>query len=143
MNSIRQKFTVLNLVIIFLCTFIVGGAGLWFTSRSQKEYSDEILQLTCRQESSFLNDEFTDIQRSIGIFADQATDRMPPVDVIRSNAAVRRQYVSEMEKLMGDIVRHSKGVVCYYLRITPELADEVTGDGGFFYTKKKRSSNNR
>ena len=39
---------------------------------------------------------------------------------------------------MGDIVRHSKGVVCYYLRITPELADEVTGDGGFFYTKKKR-----
>ena len=138
MNSIRQKFTVLNLVIIFLCTFIVGGAGLWFTSRSQKEYSDEILQLTCRQESSFLNDEFTDIQRSIGIFADQATDRMPPVDVIRSNAAVRRQYVSEMEKLMGDIVRHSKGVVCYYLRITPELADEVTGDGGFFYTKKKR-----
>ena len=118
MNSIRQKFTVLNMVIIFLCTFIVG-----------EEYSDEILQLTCRQESSFLNDEFTDIQRSIGIFADQATDRMPPVDVIRSNAAVRRQYVSEMEKLMGDIVRHSKGVVCYYLRITPELADEV--DTGF------------
>ena len=69
MNSIRQKFTVLNMVIIFLCTFIVGGAGLWFTSHSQEEYSDEILQLTCRQESSFLNDEFTDIQRSIGIFA--------------------------------------------------------------------------
>ena len=56
MNSIRQKFTVLNMVIIFLCTFIVGGAGLWFTSHSQEEYSDEILQLTCRQESSFLND---------------------------------------------------------------------------------------
>ena len=138
MNSIRQKFTVLNLVIIFLCTFIVGGAGLWFTSRSQKEYSDEILQLTCKQETSFLNEEFIDIQRSINIFADQATDRMPPVEVLGTNAAVRRQYVSEMEKLIGDIVRHNKGVVCYYLRIAPELADEVTGDGGFFYTKKKR-----
>lgn len=138
MNSIRQKFTVLNLVIIFLCTFIVGGAGLWFTSRSQKEYSDEILQLTCRQETSFLNDELADIQRAIDIFADQATDRMPPVEVIRSNDAVRRQYVSEMEKLISDIVRHSKGVVCYYLRLAPELSDEDAGDGGFFYTKKKR-----
>ena len=138
MNSIRQKFTVLNLVIIFLCTFIVGGAGLWFTSRSQKEYSDEILQLTCKQETSFLNEEFIDIQRSINIFADQATDRMPPVEVLGTNAAVRRQYVSEMEKLIGDIVRHNKGVVCYYLRIAPELADEAAGDGGFFYTKKKR-----
>lgn len=138
MNSIRQKFTVLNLVIIFLCTFIVGGAGLWFTSRSQKEYSDEILQLTCKQETSFLNEEFIDIQRSINIFADQATDRMPSVEVLGTNAAVRRQYVSEMEKLIGDIVRHNKGVVCYYLRIAPELADEAAGDGGFFYTKKKR-----
>ena len=138
MNSIRQKFTVLNLVIIFLCTFIVGGAGLWFTSRSQKEYSDEILQLTCRQETSFLNDELADIQRAIDIFADQATDRMPPVEVIRSNDAVRRQYVSEMEKLISDIVRHNKGVVCYYLRLAPELSDEDAGDGGFFYTKKKR-----
>lgn len=138
MNSIRQKFTVLNLVIIFLCTFIVGGAGLWFTSRSQKEYSDEILQLTCRQETSFLNNEFLDIQRSIDIFADQATYRMPPVEVLSTNAAVRQQYVSEMDKLIGDIVRHNKGVVCYYLRIAPELADEVAGDGGFFYTKKKR-----
>ena len=132
MNSIRQKFTVLNLVIIFLCTFIVGGAGLWFTSRSPKEYSDEILQLTCKQETSFLNEEFIDLQRSIGIFADQATDRMPPVELLGTNAAVRRQYISEMEKLMGDIVRHNKGVVCYYLRIAPELADEVAGDGGFF-----------
>ena len=138
MNSIRQKFTVLNLVIIFLCTFIVGGAGLWFTSRSQKEYSDEILQLTCRQETSFLNNELLDIQRAIDIFADQATDRMPPVEMLRSNAAVRRQYVSEMEKLISDIVRHNKGVVCYYLRIAPELSDEAAGDGGFFYTKKKR-----
>ena len=138
MNSIRQKFTVLNLVIIFLCTFIVGGAGLWFTSRSQKEYSDEILQLTCRQETSFLNDELADIQHAIDIFADQATDRMPPVEVIRSDDAVRRQYVSEMEKLISDIVRYNKGVVCYYLRIAPELSDEEAGDGGFFYTKKKR-----
>ena len=138
MNSIRQKFTVLNLVIIFLCTFIVGGTGLWFTSRSQKEYSDEILQLTCRQETSFLNDELADIQRAIDIFADQATDRMPPVEVIRSDDAVRRQYVSEMEKLISDIVRHNKGVVCYYLRLAPELSDEDAGDGGFFYTKKKR-----
>ena len=138
MNSIRQKFTVLNLIIIFLCTFIVGGAGLWFTSRSQKEYSDEILQLTCRQETSFLNDELADIQRAIDIFADQAMDRMPPVETLRSDAAVRRQYVHEMDKLIGDIVRHNKGVLCYYLRIAPEVADEESGDCGFFYTKKKR-----
>ena len=138
MNSIRQKFTVLNLIIIFLCTFIVGGAGLWFTSRSQKEYSDEILQLTCRQETSFLNDELADIQHAIDIFADQAMGRMPPVETIRADAVARRQYVHEMEKLIGDIVRHNKGVLCYYLRIAPEVADETSGDCGFFYTKKKR-----
>lgn len=138
MNSILKKFTVLNLVIIFLCTFIMGGAGLWFTSRSQKEYSDEILQLTCRQETSFLNEELYDIQRSIEIFAEQAIDKMPPAEMIQSDAAVRRGYVSEMEKLIGDIVRHNKGVGCYYLRLAPELSDEEAGDGGFFYTKKKR-----
>lgn len=138
MNSIRQKFTVLNFVIIFLCTFIVGGVGLWFTSRTQKEYSDELLQLTCRQETSFLNHEFSDIQQSVGIFADQAENRMPPVEAIRSDASVRREYVREMEKLIGNIVRHDHGVLCYYLRLAPELADETSGDGGFFYTKRKR-----
>ena len=138
MNSILKKFTVLNLAIIFLCTFIMGGAGLWFTSRSQEEYSDEILQLTCRQETSFLNEELYDIQRSIDIFAEQAMDRIPALELIQSDAAVRREYISEMEKLIGDIVRHNKGVGCYYLRIAPELADEAAGDGGFFYTKKKR-----
>ena len=138
MNSILKKFTVLNLIIIFLCTFIMGGAGLWFTSRSQEEYSDEILQLTCRQETSFLNEELYDIQRSIEIFAEQAIDKMPPPNLIQSNAAVRREYISEMDKLIGDIVRHNKGVGCYYLRIAPELSDEAAGDGGFFYTKKKR-----
>ena len=138
MNSIRQKFTVLNLVIIFLCTFIVGGAGLWFTSRSQQEYSDEILQLTCRQETSFLNNELTDIQNAIDIFADQAMGRMPPVEILRSDTAARQKYISEMEKLIADIVRHSKGVGCYYLRISPELVDEASGYVGFFYSKKKR-----
>ena len=138
MNSIRKKFTFLNLVIIFLCTFIVGGAGVWFTSRSQQEYSDEILQLTCRQETSFLNDELADIQRSIDIFADQAMGRMPALESIRSNESVRREYIGEMEKLISDIVRHNKGVLCYYMRIAPELSDEAAGDGGFFYTKKKR-----
>ena len=111
MNSIRKKFTVLNLTIIFLCTFIVGGAGLWFTSRSQKEYSDEILQLTCRQETSFLNGELADIQRAIDVFADQATDRIPPLETVGSDVAVRRQYIREMEKLIGDIARHNKGVL--------------------------------
>ena len=138
MNSIRKKFTVLNLTIIFLCTFIVGGAGLWFTSRSQKEYSDEILQLTCRQETSFLNDELTDIQRAIDVFAEQATDRIPPLETVGSDMAVRRQYISEMEKLIGGIARYNKSVLCYYLRLAPEVADEASGEVGFFYTKKKR-----
>ena len=138
MNSIRKKFTALNLLIIFLCTFIMGGMGFWFTSHSQEESSEEILRLTCREEVAFLNQEFYGIQHSVEICAEQAMDRMPEPEVLRSDSVARGEYIRDMEKLMGDAARRTIGANCYYLRIAPELADETSKDGGFFYAKKKR-----
>ena len=138
MNSIRNKFTVLNLFIIFLCTFIMGGIGFWFTAQSQEASSEEILQLTCKQEAGYLNQEFYSIQHSVEIFAEQASDRMPDLEEFQTDTEARRVYMREMEKLFADIARHTMGVGCYYLRIAPEMAEEISGDGGFFYTKTKR-----
>lgn len=141
MNSISRKINVLNLVTIFLCTFIMGGVGFWFTSNSRKDTSDEILSLTCRQETNFLNLEMFEAKQSVDLFSELATGDMPSVEAIRSDSAVRRNYVSRMEKQMSDFARHTSGIGCYYFRIAPELADEVDGDGGFFYVKKKRQDN--
>ena len=138
MNSIRKKFTLLNLISIFLCSFVAGIVGFWFLSDLQVKSSDEIMSLTCRQETTELNQQLLGIQSAVNYYSDFAERRLPSVEALR-DADTRAAYLADMEEQMSGIVRNTKGVGAFYFRLAPELADESKNDGGFFYSRNKRS----
>lgn len=136
MNSIRQKFTVLILICIFLCTLIEGGMAFWYVSYFQRSSSDQILSMTCRQEAESLNREFSAIHDSVNMYADTALRRLPAPESLKDRAFLA-SYVKEMQELMADIVRNSVDIGAYYLRLAPGMtADDKIA--GFFYSKREQ-----
>lgn len=118
MNSIRKKFTLLNLISIFLCSFVAGIVGFWFLSDLQVKSSDEIMSLTCRQETTELNQQLLGIQSAVNYYSDFAERRLPSVEALR-DADTRAAYLADMEEQMSGIVRNTKGVGAFYFRLAP------------------------
>lgn len=134
MRSIQSKFATLCLVGMLLCTVIVGGLGVWSTSRTQEDSSDQILALTCLQEANKLNQELLSIQSSVNGCADVILDDLKSLSLLKDERWLEG-YIMRSEQFVGNLARNIPGVCTYYLRFEPELSNP---SAGFFYTREGR-----
>ncbi len=134
MKSIQGKFVTLSLVSILLSTLVVGGFGIWFTARTQREASDQILALTCREEANELDMQLSGIETAVMSSADLVENGLPSVESL-SDDEFLESYLVHTEEMMASLARNTFGVCTFYLRLDPSLSKPLAG---FLYTRQDR-----
>lgn len=134
MKSIQSKFVVLSIISILLCTLLVGGVGLWSMARAQEQSSDEILSLTCQQQSYKIDQELMDIEGSVNACADAIEANLPSPELLKDESFLG-SYLSYTESLVSNIANNTSGIFTFYLRFDPDLSNDFAG---FFYTREER-----
>ena len=139
MNSIRSKFLALTIVGILLCSFVIGGTGLWIVRHLQDTSSTQILELNCKDQAGKLNAQLISIRDSVQVIADAAIANLPEMDTLHDEK-VYGAYLEKMNFLMGSIAQSTKGACAYYLRMEPELSSY---EAGLFYSRGKNEDHFR
>lgn len=127
MKSIQTKILVLILIIVIVCSFVIGGIGVLHSSEVINREADEIMSLSCKNSANILDNTFDDIEKSVRILAEYAVDNLDNPDILKTDKAFLTEYVKRNENLGLTIVRETQGAVSVYVRINPELAGNQVG----------------
>ena len=125
----------LSLLCVLLGTAVTAAFGLRIVSKVQTQSSDQILALTCREQTGKLNQELLGIEGSVDACAELVTTSLTTTDLTDDAAYLAK--LDEIEQQVGSIAQNTSGVCTYYLRVGRDLSQEPEG---FFYTRKSLDS---
>ena len=137
MKSIRHKLVLFSLLCALLGTAITTAVGLLAISQTQNRSSEQILTLTCLEESSDLNQTLLNIEGSVEACSDIITSELSSLEPDCSKEEFSA-CVDDLEKLVGSIAETTPGVCTYYVRVSQH--DDNEEPDGFFYTRKTLDS---
>lgn len=137
MHSIQNKFTMLVLSCILLSATALGGIGVLYAAQLIDEDSEEIMELTCREQRSEMDMIFKGIEDAVNMISVYAEEEISDVEKFSEDSEYRRAYIGSLESMFGSVARNADGAVAYYIRFNPEIS---TATEGFFYTRQKRES---
>ena len=127
MKSIHTKFTLVMLIALTVCTFIIGGISL---STAQQVIDKDVVQLMsflCGKEAQGLNNILGRIEQSVDILADHAMKELDNVEDLTNDRAYLNEYTKKMNGLASTIVDKSAGAYSIYMRFNPELCPPTSG----------------
>ena len=132
MKSIQTKILVLILVVIILCTAIIGGNSIYFLQISSDQSTTQIMNLICQEEGRKIDHIFHSIEQSVKILTTNAVQDMNVVEVLGVKE-LRENYMESLRPIVLATAESADGAVAAYIHFNPELAPP---DAGLFYAKK-------
>lgn len=132
MKSIQTKLMVLILSGILLASVIIGGTGMLTARRVIDNDSAVIMNILCRQSASDLENILGQIAQSVDMLAAYAQDRLESPQALQ-DAAYRKSYTQEMQRIMINAANNTQGAVAFYLRYNPEFTPPTSG---LFWSKE-------
>lgn len=133
MQSIQNKFVMLILSCILLSATALGGIGVWYAAQLVETDSDEIMELTCKEQGKKIDMLFKGIETSVDMISAYTVEGMESVERFREDTAYRKEYTKELDRIFHSIAAQTDGAVAYYIRYSPEF---VQTNEGFFYMRQ-------
>ena len=137
MKSIQTKIVVLIVMVVILCSGVVGGISVWHLKTVSDQNSAQIMNLSCREEGKKLEHIFYSVEQSVKIIAHNAT-KNNRMDKIIQDDYLRVMYMEEMRPILLAAAKSTEGAVAVYYHLNPEIAPS---DAGLFYSKTLFSQN--
>lgn len=134
MKSIQNKFILLIMSCIILSAATIGGVGILHATRLVDTDSEEIMELTCREQARKMDMIFKSIESSVDMLSAYAEEQLESVEKLKQDEEYRDSYTQQLSQIFGSIAGQTDGAVAYYVRYNPEF---VTADSGLFYTRQK------
>lgn len=131
MNSIRTKFTLLNLCTILVAISIAAAIGVISIRNLGRDDADQLLHLTAETGAKNLDAYFESVQHSVETVAALVHDSF---DGMTEDGL--EEQVEHTRSLFGRIAYNTNGVLTYYFRIDPKVSDTVKG---FWYVNQEGS----
>ena len=112
-------------------TVIIGGLSIYKVDQFIQSQTEDLVNATCLNESTQINDIFSDMEKSVSIIEsyvlDYITSKSDATDRDKQN-----EIISRTEEMFVDVAVHTNRAIAYYFRLDPAISDSTTG---FFYTK--------
>ena len=112
-------------------TVIIGGMSIYKVDQFIQSQTEDLVNATCLNESTQINDIFSDMEKSVSIIEsyvlDYITSKADATDRDKQN-----EIISRTEEMFVDVAMHTNRAIAYYFRLDPAISDSTTG---FFYTK--------
>ena len=112
-------------------TVIIGGMSIYKVDRFIQAHTEDLVTATCLNESTQINDIFSDMEKSVGIIESYVLDFITSKE-IAEDRDMQLEILSRTEEMFVDVAMHTNRAIAYYLRFDPAISDGTTG---FFYTK--------
>ena len=131
MKSIQTKIVVFILIIIMLCSGVIGGIGMVHLKKLSDQNSAQIMNLSCREEGKKLDHIFHSVEQSVKIISSNTIHDLE-MDKILASETMRGILISNLRPIVLAAANSTKGAVAVYVHFNPELSPP---DYGIFYSK--------
>lgn len=131
MKSIQTKIIVLIMMVVMLCSAVVGGIGVIHLDSVSDQNSAQIMNLSCREEGKKLGQTFHSIEQSVKIIAHNSMPRVEMDKVLKSDT-LRELLIEDLRPIVLAAANSTDGAVAVYVHFNPEIAP---ADSGLFYSK--------
>lgn len=131
MKSIQTKIVVLIMMVVMLCSIVVGGIGVLHLGSVSDQNSAQIMNLSCREEGKKLGQTFHSIEQSVKIIAQNSITKQEMSKVLKSDT-LRELLIENLRPIVLASANSTDGAVAVYVHFNPEIAP---ADSGLFYSK--------
>lgn len=131
MKSIQTKIVMFILIIIMLCSGVVGGIGMVHLKKLSDQNSAQIMNLTCREEGKKLDHIFHSVEQSVKIISSNTIHDLE-MDKVLASETMRGILINNLRPIVLAAANSTRGAVAVYVHFNPELAPP---DYGLFYSK--------
>lgn len=131
MKSIQTKIVALIMMVVMLCSIVIGGIGIWHLKTVSEQNSAQIMNLGCREEGKRIEHIFYSIEQSVKIVA-RNTLQTQKMEQILGDSSLRVMYIEKLRPILLAAANSTEGAVAAYIHFNPEIAPS---DSGLFYSK--------
>ena len=131
MKSIQTKIIVLIMMVVMLCSIVIGGIGVLHLESLSDQNSAQIMNLSCREEGKKLGQTFHSIEQSVKIIAQNSISKQGMEKVLKSDT-LRGILIEDLRPIVLASAKSTDGAVAVYVHFNPEIAP---ADSGIFYSK--------
>ena len=131
MKSIQTKIVVFILVIIMLCSGVVGSIAMIHLTKVSDQNSAQIMNLSCRDEGKKLDSIFYSVEQSVKIISSNAIRDLDMDETLKSET-MRNMLLENLRPIVLAAANSTKGAVAVYVHFNPEI---TPSDYGVFYSK--------
>lgn len=131
MKSIQTKIVVLIMMVVMLCSIVIGGIGVLHLESLSDQNSAQIMNLSCREEGKKLGQTFHSIEQSVKIIAQNSISKQGMEKVLKSDT-LRGILIEDLRPIVLASAKSTDGAVAVYVHFNPEIAP---ADSGIFYSK--------
>jgi len=128
-RSLRAKITALVIAVVLLCSVSLSFIGVDRMTTEAQESAVEIMNLTCVNSTTALNEKLLWIENSLSAIAAYVKENVPSDEEIAENPDALDEHVQSVEEYFDSLMSVKQGVYGYYYRYKPEV---YTTTGGFF-----------
>lgn len=131
MKSIQTKIIGLIMMVVVLCSGVIGGIGIWHIKNVSEQNAAQIMNLHCREEGKRIEQLFHSVEQSVKIIAQNSVTYQNMETILESDI-LRETLLERLKPILLASANSTAGAVAVYVHFNPEIAPS---DLGLFYSK--------
>ena len=136
MKSIQTKFIALILSCVFVCSAVIGGAGILSSKRVVDEDSARLMNYRCSELACEVDATLSRIEQSVKTLAVYTDENLESLDRLKHDDAYLKEFTEKIESVAVNAANNTEGTVAVYVRFNPEFTPP---ESGLFWSKTNLS----
>lgn len=132
LHSMQSKFLLTVIAALLSLAVLIGGISIYEVDGYIQSHAEYLLQTTCKNQALRINKAFSAMEKSVDIMESYVLDLFSSNEDI-TDRSKQAEIIRQSERMFADVAMHTDGTVAYYLRLSPEISDSVTG---MFFSKE-------
>lgn len=130
MKSIRNKFVLLMIGCILICSFAISAIGIFGIDNISNENSETIMKLQASTSAQSLEKLFSSVELAMNTCNDYAVSRFDSIEKFRNEPDTLERYNDSVGQLIKNVLSNTDAAISGYIRYNPEL--KLSSDGVFW-----------
>lgn len=127
MKSIQTKFIALILSCVFICSAVIGGAGIINAERVVDMDTAQMMNYRCGEVACEIDALLSRIEQSVKTLSAFANEHLESVERLKSDDAYLLEFTSQLESVAVNAANNTEGAVAVYVRFNPDFTPPTSG----------------
>lgn len=136
MKSIRNKFILLMIGCVLICSLAIGSISVVGIDSISKENSETIMQLQASTSTQSLDKLLSSVELAMNTCYDYAVNRFNSIDEFQNKPEKLINYNDAVGQLIKNVMSNTDSSICGYIRYNPDLN---LSSQGVFWVKDSRN----